>query len=367
MFAEPLFVGKPNLGDRRKLLKLLGDAMDRRRLTNDGPLVQEFEARIAKVCKVDHAMAVANATVGLEIAARAAGMKGRVLVPSFTFIASAHAIAWMGMRPVFADVRREDHNLDVADAARRAAGTGGLLGVHLWGNPCDTEGLEELASRVQVPLVFDAAHGFGSRSGGVPLGGHGDAEVFSFHATKFLNALEGGAVTTNDGALAKRVRLQRNFGISGYDQVDMLGTNAKMNEFSAAVGLVNLDAMQTFIDTNRANFKAYLKELDDVPGVRVLTPRRGVSTNHQYVVVEIDHPRTTRDGVQKTLWENNVMARRYYSPGCHRSEPYSRSKRRLPVTEWLADHVLALPTGTAVGPREIAKVCGLIRGSLEGA
>jgi dTDP-4-amino-4,6-dideoxygalactose transaminase len=197
------------------------------------------------------------------------------------------------------------------------------------------------------------------------IGGFGDAEVFSFHATKFVNSLEGGAIVTNDDELAQKFKLMRNFGFTSYDQVDSLGINGKMNEVSAAMGLTNLESLSDFIVVNRRNYQQYAKELAGLEGVKLIAYDENESCNYQYVVLEVDPAQTivTRDELIQVLYRENVLARRYFYPGCHRTAPYNttESPLSLPETEWICDRVLSLPTGTAVTPADVTTIGEIIR------
>jgi len=367
-FEEKLHVGRPNIGDRERLRERLEDILDRRWLTNDGPYVQEFEREIAQRLGVRQCVAMCNATVALEIAIRALELDGEVIVPSFTHVATAHALQWQAITPVFCDIAPGTHTIDASRVeAMITPRTTGILGVHVWGRPCDVEALSVIAERRRLKLLFDAAHAFGCSYRGRMLGNFGHAEVLSFHATKFCNAFEGGAVTTNDTALAEKMRLMRNFGFSDYDHVSYIGTNGKMSEISAAMGLTSLESLDALIATNLRNYRQYVRELRDVPGIVPIEYDERERANFQYVVVEVDERSTgvRRDEIQKILWAENVMARRYFYPGCHRMEPYRsyfpHAGLLLPDTESLVERVLALPTGTAVSPRDIDAVCQIIR------
>ena len=367
-FAEPLYVGRPNIGDRGRLLARINDLLDRRWLTNGGRYVRELEARIAEQAGVRHCVAMTNGTVALEIAIRASGLSGEVIVPSFTFVATAHALQWQEITPVFCDIDPVTHNLDPAQVEGLITPrTTGILGVHLWGRPCDVPALADIARRHRLKLLFDAAHAFGCTRGGRPVGGFGEAEVFSFHATKFLNSFEGGAVVTNDGALADRIRLMQNFGFADYDEVVYVGTNGKMTEVAAAMGLTSLESMPEFVEANRRNYRRYRAELSGLPGLALVEYDESEAGNFQYIVLELDEARTglSRDSLKDVLWAENVLARRYFYPGCHRMEPYRsyfpNAGLLLAQTERLTEQVLSLPTGTAVGPEEIAQVCDIIR------
>ncbi len=372
-FSQPVHVGRPNIGDREMLHRHLDEILDRRWLTNFGPESDAFEKAVAKLAGTDFAVSVCNATIGLQVLLRSLGLKGEVIVPAFTFVATAHAVLWEGLTPVFCDVDPRSHCLDPDRVEELITPrTSAILPVHLWCRPAFPERFEEIASRRGLRLIFDAAHAFGGRSGDRPLGSYGDAEVFSFHATKFVNAFEGGAITTSDPNLAKRTRLAINFGFADYDTVVGLGTNGKMPEISAAMGLVSLSAMNNVVAVNRGNWELYRRQLRDVPGVRLLEQNVDES-NCQYVVVEIDAETAgiSRDALSEFLWSHNVRARRYFAPGCHLMEPYRSMYpgigARLPVTELLARSCLALPTGTTVTPDDILLISEIMREGIPAA
>ena len=367
-FAAPLHVGMPWVPDRRRLFARLERALDSRRLTNHGPLAAEFEEKVAALAGTRHAVAVCNGTVGLELAARAAGLRGEVIVPAFTFVATAHALEWIGLRAVPCDVDPRTHALDPrAVAAAITPRTGGIVAVHLWGRPADTAALQAVADRHGLPLLYDAAHAFAVQcDDGRPVGPQGAATVFSFHATKFLSTAEGGAVVTDDPDLAHRLRLGRNFGFAGVDRVVSAGTNGKMSELAAALGLTALEELDRRLAVNRRRLAAWRRALADVPGLRLLTWGRPEQRNDQYCVVEVDPDAAglTRDQLLAVLRAENVLARRYFHPGLHRVEPY-RSRPpaggwRLPVTERLCERVLVLPTGAAVSEAQIDRVAAIL-------
>lgn len=365
-FADKLHVGRPNIGDRQKFAERIDDILDRRWLTNEGYYVTEFERRIAEIAGVEHCVAMCNATVGLEIVIRALGLTGEVIVPSFTFIATAHALQWQGITPVFCDIDPRTHTLDPIKVEQLITPrTTAIMGVHLWGRACKIDPLAEIATRHGLKLLFDSAHAFGCSYKGQMIGRFGNAEVFSFHATKFVNSLEGGAVVTPDGELAKRMRLMKNFGFTNYDRTDNVGTNGKLNEVSAAMGLTNLESMDDFITINRRNYEQYQQELSGLEGMSFLGYDEQEKSNYQYVVLEIESRQTglTRDQLMGVLHAENVLARRYFYPGCHRMEPYHSNSPavQLPETEKVAMRVLCLPTGTAVSPGDIAQVCQILK------
>jgi len=366
-FPEPLYVGRPNIGDREKFLKLVGEMFDRGRLSNHGPLVQELEQRIAEFLGVKHCVAMCNGTLALEIAIRALNLTGEVIVPSYTFIATAHALHWQGIRPVFADIDPRTHNLDPASVRRKITPrTTGIIGVHLWGRAAPVEELQAIADEHGLALMYDAAHAFACSHGGRMIGNFGRCEALSFHATKFYNTFEGGAVVTNEEQLAEDMRLMRNFGFKGFDNVIYPGTNGKLTEICAAMGLVNLESIDQVIEINRRNHVAYRDVLSEFPGLSLIEFNEQEKNNYQYVVIEVgaDFP-ARRDDLVDAFHRHNVIARRYFWPGCHRMEPYRTldpdAGRHLPHTEAVAERVMLLPTGTAVDAATIRSICEMFR------
>jgi len=367
-FSETLHVGRPVVGDRKRLMERIEGALDRLWLTNFGPLNSEFERRIENLLGVKHCVSMSNGTVALEIAARALGLTGEVIVPSFTFIATAHALQWQEITPVFCDIDPKTHNLDpnrVEDMITPR--TTGIVGVHVWGRTCDAEALSQIARRRGLRLMFDAAHAFACSHKGEMVGGLGDVEVFSFHATKFMSTFEGGAVVTNDTDLALKIQLMSNFGFVGHERVDYVGTNGKLNEIAAAMGLTSLDSLDEIIDHNRLNYLAYRDALAGIPGLRLAEYEDNERRNYQYIVVEVDEDAAglSRDHLVNVLHWENVRARRYFYPGCHQMEPYRslypHAGLLLPHTEALARKVMVLPTGTAVSPAVAKQICEILR------
>jgi dTDP-4-amino-4,6-dideoxygalactose transaminase len=365
---KPLYVGKPNIGNRESFIARINDILDRRWLSNNGPVVQEFEKRIAEMLGVKHALAMCNATAGIEIASRALGFKGEVILPSYTFVATAHALQWQDITPIFCDINPATHNLDPAKIEKLITPkTTGIIGVHVWGRACETEAIEAIAARHNIKIMYDASHGFSCTRGGQMLGTFGECEVFSFHATKFINALEGGVVTTNNDKLAYQMRMMTNFGFTGFDKVEYLGINGKMNEISAAMGLTNLEAMNEIIEVNRRNYEAYHVGLAELPGISLINYEPAERNNYQYVVIEVD-PKlcaVDRDGIVRALHAENVIARKYFWPGCHKMEPYRSLQPNagllLSETERIAARVIVLPTGQSVDERTVGHICLIIR------
>ena len=370
-FAEPLHVGRPNTGDREVFLQRVNQILDNQWLTNNGPMVQEFEQRIAMHLGVKHCVAMCNGTIALEIAIRALGLQGEVIVPSWTFVATAHALYWQGITPVFADIDPATHNLDPAAVRRMITPrTTGIIGVHLWGRAAPIDELQAIADEHGLKLMFDAAHAFGSTYKGQTIGRFGACEVFSFHATKSFNTFEGGAITTNNDELAEVARLMRNFGFHGYDNVIHPGTNGKMIEVCAAMGLTNLDHHAEVVAVNTRNHAAYTAALDGIQGISALAYDPAERNSYQYVVIEVDKSCTaTRDEIVATLQAENILARKYFWPSVHKMKPYCdifpHANLLLQNTESVADRVVVLPSGAAVNTDAIVTISDVIKQIIE--
>ena len=358
-----LQVGRPNLPNRAAFLSRINRMLDNRQFTNHGPMVLELENRIADVTGARHCIATCNGTAGLEIAIGALGMQEEVIVPSFTFIATVHALWRQNIRPVFCDIDPKSHCLD-PDRVRNAitSKTSGILGVSLWGNYSGEEELRRIADEHGIKLLLDSAHSFGCGHERADQGMAADAEVLSLHATKCIQAIEGGAIITNDGVLAERVRLMVNFGFSGEDTVTYLGTNGKMNEAAAAMGLTSLEARAEIFAHNRRNLQTYSDRLSSIPGIGIMARSPQDRHNFQYVVCEVDGlvAGLSRNELVAALRLENVVARRYFYPGCHRMQPYASlfpgAGKYLPATEAVAENVMVLPNGLAVSCENVERL-----------
>ncbi|MEZ5494464.1 MAG: DegT/DnrJ/EryC1/StrS family aminotransferase [Pseudomonadales bacterium] len=372
LFAYPLHVGRPNRPDKAVFMQYADEIWESAWLTNNGPKVQQFEAALCKLLGVKHAIPVCNATIGLQVAIRALGIdSGEVIVPSFTFVASAHCLEWQGITPVFCDIDPVTHCMDSQKIESLITPrTRAILPVHVWGNICDVEAIDALARKHHLKVLYDAAHAFGCSYKGKMAGNFGDAEVFSFHATKVMNTFEGGCITTNDDEVARVIRLMINFGFVGKDHVTHIGTNGKMSEISAAMGLASLSALDSFITHNRHNHEHYTRRIADISGLSVVQYNTEEKHNFHYVIVCVDESTgISRDAIVHVLEAENVLARRYFYPGCHRMEPYCSLYPHvgllLPETEKLTDKLICLPNSAATTNEDVDSVCSLLHFVME--
>lgn len=361
---KTLYVGQLNTPNVDEIVEEFRGVFERQFYTNHGPLVDRFENEIQKSLGVKHCIAVCNGTIGLMVAARTMLNGGEVIVPAFTFPATVHALEYAGCTPVFCDVDPETHNLSIETVEPcLTVRTVAILGVHLWGNPCPIEALEDFAGAHSIRVMYDAAHAFGCEHNGRKIANFGTFEVFSFHATKILNCGEGGCLTTNCDETAAALRTARNFHAE-HTFVDVpLRINAKMSEAQAAMGLVSLRHFETFRNANAHRYNFYRDALNNVEGLDLIPLGENGASNYQYVVVQVDANRfgMDRDTLVNALADDNVIARRYFHPPLHRSEPYSDEFSQLPATEMLCDTLMQLPSGDMVETNDMQRIVELLQ------
>ena len=359
-------MGRPNLPDRKIFDKYVDRIFDKRWLTNNGPLVREFQEKLEEFLQVKHCIPICNGTIALELAERALGFKDEVILPSYTFIATAHSLQWQQITPVFADISENDVTLDPSSIRKVITPkTSGIIGVHVYGHPCNYDEIDQISNEGNIKVLYDAAHSFGCEVNSIPVANLGDASAFSFHATKFFNSFEGGSVATNDDALAEQIRLMTNFGFAGgvLDQVDYLGINGKMTEISAAMGLAMLDSVEEIREKNRQNYEKYREIFNDINGSDLLEPSANMTKqNWQYVIIRLDENQfgLNRNMTIQALRAENIYARRYFYPGCHRMNPYRElypiASEFLRNTENISEQVISFPTGQVIDNESIHKI-----------
>lgn len=337
-------------------------------LVTNGDLVARLEAAVAERLRVKHCVAVSSCTSGLMLVLHALGLRGEVILPSFTFFATGHALLWNGLKPVFANSDTDTWNVSPDDVEKKITdATSAILAVHLYGNPCDVTALEAIARRHNLKLVFDAAHAFGSEYRGIPIGSFGDAEVFSLSPTKLLVAGEGGLVTTNDGKLAAAVRAMRNYGDTGAYNPKWLGLNARMSEFNAALALSGLPLVDAKV--RRRNFIAamYTEMLSSLPGIAFQQIDPADTNTYKDYSIHLA-PQTAglnRDRLAEALHARNVPTKKYFHPPLHQQFLYSRFYDRdandLTQTEYIADGILSLPIYESLPDETVGAVAELIQ------
>jgi dTDP-4-amino-4,6-dideoxygalactose transaminase len=363
---EDIPLTQPSVPGQAILAARFGEVLSSGILTN-GPKVRELEQRTAEFIGVRHCVAVSSCTAGLMLVLRALDLSGDVIVPSFTFAATAHAAAWNGLRPVFADVDPLTLTLSpVSVSSAIGVRTSAILATHVYGTPCDTAALTRIARENGLKLVFDAAHGLGSVHDGRRVGSFGDAEVFSLSPTKVMTAGEGGIIATNDDFLAELCRIGRDYGNPGNYDCLFVGLNARMSEFHAVLASASLDGLDQRIARRNDLAQRYIKALADVPGISFpLVPDADTSTFKDFtILVDTDRFGVDADGLASALAATGVETRRYYSPPVHRMRAYRTANNGhvdLSTTEWASRDALSLPMWSEMPDDVPPRVAGMIR------
>jgi dTDP-4-amino-4,6-dideoxygalactose transaminase len=347
MCEQPLlYVTRPSVPLLAEFAEAVRPALEQRRLTNGGPINHHLRLRLSEILRVPNLALVANGTLALEVGAKAIGLQNKVITTPFSFPATINALLWIGLKPVFADI---DETYLTLDPGRVEAilneDVSGLLGVHVYGNPCDVTAFDVLQEKYNLRILYDGAHCFGTSYNGFPLPHFGDATTLSFHATKLYNTAEGGAVCSRTADIHRRVELMSNFGIESEDNIAEIGINAKMSEIHAAFGLANLHAYANELTQRREVVSTYVDAFDGVTGIEIVPTRPGTSERLQYFVIRISRGR--RDYVFNILREGGIFARRYFFPLLCDLEPVRRLVGRnigpFPNAQRAATEVLALP------------------------
>ncbi len=334
-------------------------------LTNMGEKHQKLEKELLRYLRVPQLSLMCNGHMALELALQAFSLEGEVITTPFTFASTTHAIVRNGLTPVFCDVNLRDFTIDVAQIESLITErTTAIVPVHVYGNICDVDAIQEIADRHGLKVIYDAAHTFGETYRGVGVGNFGDASIFSFHATKIFNTIEGGAVCYRDEEYGKRLYRLKNFGIHSAEVIDGVGANAKMNEFSAAMGLCNLRHVDEEI-CRRVRVAAYYRErLDGVKGIRLNAVQKDVASNYAYFPILIDPEQfgASRDEVQQHLQQKNIYARKYFYPLTNEFDCY-RGRFDCGVTpnaKRLSEQVLTLPMYGELSEEELARICDAV-------
>jgi len=281
-------------------------------LTNDGELVQSLRQELKTYLKIDDLVLVSNGTLAIQLALKALDLKGEVITTPFTFAATTNALLWEGLKPVFADIDKETFNIDPYDIERKITSkTCAILAVHVYGNPCFIERMQEVADSHNLKMIYDAAHAFGVEYKNCPITNFGDVSTLSFHATKVFNTIEGGAVIARDECVVKKLMLLRNHGIKSEQEVVLPGTNAKMNEFQAAMGLCNLEYIDRAIDLRKMLYQRYLERFASLPvGFQKIVASK---YNFSYMPILL-RSETERDSIYSLLTANGIKPRKYFFP-----------------------------------------------------
>jgi len=367
MSDRPIYVTQPDLPPLRDLIPYLEKIWDSRVLTNNGPFHQQLERALCEYLGVKHLVLFTNGTLALVTAIRALRISGEVITTPYSFVATAHALLWTGLKPVFVDIDANTLNLDPARIeAAITPYTTAILPVHCYGNPCDVDAIEEIAEKHSLKVIYDAAHAFGVQCHCGSVLDHGDLSVLSFHATKVFNTFEGGAIVCRDAQTKEHIEYLKNFGFLDETTVVVSGINGKMHEFSAALGLLQLEHVDSALARRQEIDTAYREQLAKVPGI-TCPPRTGQKIdNHAYfpILVRPEYP-LSRDRAYRRLRDYGVHGRRYFYPLITQFPMYSglpsARQDNLPIANEIGQQVICLPIYPALSDADVERVTGLLR------
>lgn len=363
-----IYVTRPNLPPLEKLHPYLEQIWQNKILTNNGPFHQQFEKELAKYLGVEHINLFANATLALVVGLQALRITGEVITTPFSFVATTHALKWNGITPVFCDIEEKTMNLDPNKIeALITPKTTAILPVHVYGHPCDTEAIQDIADKYGLKVIYDAAHAFGIKMKDKNLLLEGDMSVLSFHGTKLFTTFEGGAIISKDEKLKKRIDFLKNFGFADELTVIAPGINAKMNEFQSVIGLLSLEIVEEEIAKRRKVAETYFEFLKDIKGIKFFDKFDSFEYNYAYFPILIDEKEfgVSREKVYDELKNNNIYSRRYFYPlisnmPTYRSLP-SAARENLPVANRIGEQVLCLPIYGSLDKFQIEKVYEIIK------
>jgi len=347
---KEIFLTRPMLPPLDELIPELQQIWDSQFLTNGAHYHQAFEEALCRHLGVKYCSLFCNGTTALLTAFQAQNIQGEVITTPFSFAATTHAIHWNKSIPIFCDIEPNTFNIDANKIeALITPKTTAIVPVHIYGTPCNLEKIQEIADRHNLSLIYDAAQAFGVTKNGASILNHGDMSVLSFHATKVFNTFEGGAIICSDQKTKEHIDYLKNFGFANEESVILPGLNGKMNEFSAALGLLQLKYINDAISTRKAIYQTYISKLKDTPGISCLQEIKNVTHNYSYFPITVDENifSSTRNELYSILKKHKIHVRKYFSPlishfKCYRNYP-SASAENLPVAEHLAKQILCLP------------------------
>jgi len=364
MSKKIIQVTKSSMPDFEEYIDEIRELWDTHWLTNMGTKHKNLESQLLDYLKVPNITLFTNGHLALECIIAALNLRGEVITTPFTFASTTHAIVRNGLKPVFCDINPYDYTIDVEKIESLITEkTSAIIPVHVYGNVCDVEAIDRIAKKHNLKVIYDAAHTFGLTVNGQGVGTFGDASMFSFHATKVFNTIEGGAVTYNDSSIKQVLNDLKNFGITGPETVEYVGGNAKMNEFQAAMGICNLRHVNGEISKRKKVVERYIDNLKDIAGIQLSKKQMDVESNYAYFPVVFDGYKMTRDEVFEKLKGNDIIARKYFYPLTNSFECYrgQYDVDKTPVAKYIAERVLTLPLYANLSLEDVDRICEIIK------
>jgi dTDP-4-amino-4,6-dideoxygalactose transaminase len=366
-FEKFLPIVKPVLPELATISNRIEEILGNGMVSNFSKYVRAFEEECRAYMGVEHVLSQCNATTGLMLVLQALGIKGEVIVPSFTFSATVHALIWNNLTPKFVDIDPDTYNIDTRLIEKAITPkTSAILAVHVFGNPCDVDVLQAISQKHGLKLIYDSAHGFGSNHQGIKVGNFGDAEIFSMSPTKLLVTGEGGLVATKHKELYDKVRLGRNYGDPGNYNCEFVGFNSKMQEFSAILGLESLKSVDEQVVNRNRIVTAFTKRIGKLPGVSFQKIKQGNLCSYKDLSMLLDPSKfgLSRDGLYDALTQENIQCRKYFYPPVHKYDAYTAYRKdyegKLPVTDRVSDNILCLPIYSYMDQNVLDKLCSAI-------
>ena len=361
---RPIQVTQSSMPNFEEFSEEIRGLWESRWLTNMGVKHNQLESELEQYLKTTHVTLFSNGHLALEYAIAALNLTGEVITTPFTFVSTTHAIVRNGLTPVFCDINPDDYTIQAEMLESLITDkTSAIIPVHVYGNICNVNEIERIAKKYNLKVIYDAAHAFGVTVNGEGVANFGDATMFSFHATKVFNTIEGGALTFKDSSLKSKINAYKNFGITGYESVEYIGGNAKMNEFQAAMGICNLRNVDQDIAKRKVAFDRYIENLRDIKGIKLFQPKNGVKSNYAYFPVVFDGFQLSRNEVHVALMNENIFSRKYFYPLTNSLECYKGrfSPEETPVAKYIAERVLTLPLYADLKLEDIDRVCEIIK------
>jgi len=341
------------------------DLWDTHWLTNNGEKHNKLETELERYLNIPNVSLFSNGHLALENAIAAFNLTGEVITTPFTFASTTHAIVRNGLTPVFCDINSNDYTMDTENLEELITErTSAIVPVHVYGNVCNFIEIEKIAKKHNLKVIYDAAHAFGVTVNGVGVANYGDASMFSFHATKVFNTIEGGALTYKDPNLKELLNAYKNFGITGQESIEYVAGNAKMNEFQAAMGICNLRHVDQEINKRKKVVNRYIEQLADIKGIRLSNHQTGVKSNYSYFPVVFDNYKFSRNEVLECLRKHNIFTRKYFYPltssfECYHNQFYIHE---TPIAAYISDRVLTLPLYADLELEDVDRICEIIKG-----
>lgn len=343
------------------------DLWESKWLTNQGVKHNQLEIELANYLDTPNVALYANGHLALENILEVFQLNGEVITTPFTFASTTHAIVRKGLTPVFADINPNDYTMQTDNLESLITEkTSAIMPVHVYGNICNIEEVERIAEKYNLKVIYDAAHAFGATVNGESIANFGHASMFSFHATKVFNTIEGGAITFKDSSLKKVIDAYKNFGITGPETVDYIGGNAKMNEFQAAMGLCNLKNVNQEIEKRKLLYERYIDNLSEVDGIKLPYIPKGVVSNYSYFPVLFNSLKISRDEIQHELMKHNIYTRKYFYPLTNQLKCYHPkfTTDHTPIAQHIAERILTLPLYADLQLHTVDRICTIIKTKL---